>query len=56
MDIVIIDTAGRLSTQAHLMDELKKVKRVITKAQADAPIKRFAIISFDCANIFRRMG
>ena len=44
MDIVIIDTAGRLSTQAHLMDELKKVKRVITKSQEDAPHETVLVI------------
>ncbi len=36
-DVVIADTAGRLPTQLHLMDELKKIKRVIEKAQAGAP-------------------
>lgn len=36
-DVVIADTAGRLATQVHLMDELKKIRRVIGKAQADAP-------------------
>jgi len=36
-DILIIDTAGRLATQDHLMEELKKVKRVITKALPGAP-------------------
>jgi fused signal recognition particle receptor len=36
-DVVISDTAGRLPTQLHLMDELKKIKRVIGKAQAGAP-------------------
>ncbi|MBC7370276.1 MAG: signal recognition particle-docking protein FtsY [Bdellovibrionaceae bacterium] len=36
-DIVIIDTAGRLHTQANLMEELKKMKRVMTKVIADAP-------------------
>jgi len=44
MDLVILDTAGRLSTQAHLMDELKKVKRVITKSQADAPHETILVI------------
>jgi fused signal recognition particle receptor len=43
-DIVIIDTAGRLSTQAHLMDELKKVKRVIGKAQESAPHETILVI------------
>ena len=36
-DVVIADTAGRLPTQAHLMEELKKIKRTITKAQEGAP-------------------
>jgi fused signal recognition particle receptor len=36
-DILIIDTAGRLATQDHLMEELKKVKRVIGKARPGAP-------------------
>jgi len=36
-DVVIADTAGRLTTQAHLMDELKKIRRVIGKAQDGAP-------------------
>ncbi len=37
IDVVIADTAGRLPTQLHLMEELKKVKRVITKADPTAP-------------------
>ncbi len=36
-DLVIIDTAGRLHTQAHLMEELKKVKRVLGKVIDTAP-------------------
>ena len=36
-DVVLADTAGRLPTQLHLMEELKKVKRVIAKAIPDAP-------------------
>lgn len=36
-DVVIADTAGRLPTQAHLMEELKKIHRVIGRAQAGAP-------------------
>ena len=36
-DVVIADTAGRLPTQTHLMDELKKIHRVIGKAQDGAP-------------------
>ena len=37
IDIVLADTAGRLPTQLHLMEELKKVKRVIAKAEPGAP-------------------
>lgn len=37
IDIVLADTAGRLSTQTHLMDEIKKIKRVIGKALPGAP-------------------
>ncbi len=37
VDVVIADTAGRLPTQLHLMEELKKIKRVIGKAQDGAP-------------------
>lgn len=36
-DVVIADTAGRLATQAHLMEELKKIRRTIGKAQDGAP-------------------
>jgi len=37
VDVVLADTAGRLPTQAHLMEELRKVKRVLAKAQEGAP-------------------
>ena len=37
VDVVIADTAGRLPTQLHLMEELKKIKRVIAKAEPTAP-------------------
>ncbi|TNL03412.1 signal recognition particle-docking protein FtsY [Neisseria meningitidis] len=37
IDIVLADTAGRLPTQLHLMEEIKKVKRVLQKAMPDAP-------------------
>lgn len=36
-DVVMVDTAGRLPTQLHLMEELKKIKRVIGKADGQAP-------------------
>ncbi len=35
--VVMVDTAGRLPTQLHLMEELKKIKRVIAKADGAAP-------------------
>jgi len=37
IDVVLADTAGRLPTQLHLMDELRKIKRVIEKAEPGAP-------------------
>jgi fused signal recognition particle receptor len=37
IDVLIADTAGRLHTQTHLMDELKKVKRVLSRLDAGAP-------------------
>lgn len=37
MDVVMVDTAGRLPTQLHLMEELKKIHRVIRKADPEAP-------------------
>jgi fused signal recognition particle receptor len=37
IDIVLADTAGRLPTQMHLMDEIAKIRRVITKAEETAP-------------------
>ena len=38
-DVVIVDTAGRLHTQAHLMRELEKIHKVVTR-QIDAPRTR----------------
>ncbi len=35
--MVLADTAGRLHSQSHLMEELKKVKRVIQRSDASAP-------------------
>jgi len=43
-DVVLIDTAGRLPTQIHLMEELKKIKRVIQKAEASAPHEVLLVI------------
>jgi len=36
IDVVIADTAGRLTTQAHLMEEIKKVRRVVAKAMPES--------------------
>jgi fused signal recognition particle receptor len=44
-DVVIVDTAGRLHTQTNLMDELAKVRRVISKQISDAPHE--TLISID---------
>ena len=43
-DVVLVDTAGRLPTQLHLMEELKKIKRVVQKAQASAPNEVILVI------------
>jgi len=37
VDVLIADTAGRLHTQSHLMEELKKIKRVMSKLDENAP-------------------
>jgi fused signal recognition particle receptor len=37
IDVLIADTAGRLHTQTHLMDELKKIKRVLARLDPDSP-------------------
>src|SRR2546429_644853 len=42
--IVLADTAGRLPTQMHLMDELAKVKRVLGKARAGAPDEALLVL------------
>ncbi|HEX4328396.1 MAG TPA: signal recognition particle-docking protein FtsY [Burkholderiales bacterium] len=44
IDILMADTAGRLPTQLNLMEEIKKVKRVITKADATAPHEVLLVI------------
>ncbi|MBX3023164.1 MAG: signal recognition particle-docking protein FtsY [Bdellovibrionales bacterium] len=43
-DLVLIDTAGRLHTQANLMDELKKVKRVIQKLDPQSPHETLIVL------------
>lgn len=44
IQVVMIDTAGRLPTQLHLMEELKKIKRVLTKGMASAPHEILLVI------------
>ena len=44
IDILLADTAGRLPTQLHLMEEIKKVKRVIAKADATAPHESLLVL------------
>ncbi|NBW77606.1 MAG: signal recognition particle-docking protein FtsY [Betaproteobacteria bacterium] len=43
-DVVLVDTAGRLPTQLHLMEELKKIKRVVQKADPSAPHEVLLVI------------
>lgn len=42
--VVMVDTAGRLPTQTHLMDELRKIRRVIAKAMPDAPHEALLVL------------
>jgi len=44
IDVVLADTAGRLPTQLHLMDEIRKVRRVIQKADAGAPHETLLVL------------
>jgi len=44
IDVVLADTAGRLTTQLHLMEEIRKVKRVIAKADASAPHETWLVL------------
>jgi len=44
VDVVMVDTAGRLPTQLHLMEELKKIKRVIGKGMDGAPHETLLVI------------
>ena len=43
-DVVLVDTAGRLPTQKHLMEELTKIRRVVTKADITAPHEVLLVI------------
>jgi fused signal recognition particle receptor len=44
IDVVLADTAGRLTTQLHLMDEIRKVKRVMSKADPSAPHETWLVL------------
>ena len=44
IDVVLADTAGRLTTQLHLMEELRKIKRVIAKAEPGAPHETLLVL------------
>ncbi|WP_413582165.1 signal recognition particle-docking protein FtsY [Bdellovibrio sp. HCB288] len=43
-DVIIVDTAGRLHTQANLMEEIKKMKRVMTKVIPEAPHETLIVL------------
>ena len=43
-DVVLIDTAGRLHTKLHLIEELKKIRRVIVREQPDAPHETLLVL------------
>lgn len=44
VDVLLIDTAGRLHTKIHLIEELKKIRRVITREQPDAPHETLLVL------------
>ncbi len=44
IDVVLADTAGRLPTQMHLMEELKKIRRVLAKAMPGAPHETLLVL------------
>lgn len=43
-DVLLIDTAGRLHTKIHLIEEMKKIRRVITRERADAPHETLLVL------------
>jgi fused signal recognition particle receptor len=56
IDVVLADTAGRLPTQLHLMDEIRKVKRVMAKADPDAPHETFLVVDANTGqNVVRQV-
>ena len=44
IDVLLIDTAGRLHTKVHLIEELKKIRRVISREQSDAPHETLLVL------------
>jgi fused signal recognition particle receptor len=44
IDVLLIDTAGRLHTKIHLIEELKKIRRVISREQPDAPHETLLVL------------
>jgi len=56
IDVVLADTAGRLPTQLHLMDEIRKVKRVMAKADVAAPHETWLVIDANTGqNVVRQV-
>jgi fused signal recognition particle receptor len=56
IDVVLADTAGRLPTQLHLMDEIRKVKRVMAKADPDAPHETLLVVDANTGqNVVRQV-
>ena len=56
IDVVLADTAGRLPTQLHLMDEIRKVKRVMAKADAAAPHETLLVVDANTGqNVVRQV-
>ncbi|MBM3345535.1 MAG: signal recognition particle-docking protein FtsY [Betaproteobacteria bacterium] len=51
IDVLLADTAGRLPTQRHLMDEVRKIKRVIGKADASAPHEVWLVLDANTGQI-----
>ena len=56
IDVVLADTAGRLPTQLHLMDEIRKVKRVMAKADPAAPHETLLVVDANTGqNVVRQV-
>ncbi len=44
LDVLIVDTAGRLHTKVNLMEELKKINRIVTRELPQAPVERLLVL------------